>query len=108
MELPPVSKPQGELAALLDPQPGQMLTCPPGFTRCCCPLFKYVSYQAVETISTFSGLDLGPSLEDQPLTSKVNLASVLSPSDDVLALFYEEKVWLSLKISDGILIKLTG
>jgi antiviral helicase SKI2 len=33
MELPPVSKPQGELAALLDPQPGQMLTCPPGFTR---------------------------------------------------------------------------
>ena len=57
---------------------------------------------------TFSGLDLGPSLEDQPVTSKVNLASVLSPSDDVLALFREEKVRLPLKISDKILIKLTG
>lgn len=42
-----------------------------------------------------SGLDLGPSLEDQPMISKVNLASVLSPSDDVLALFREEKVRLS-------------
>jgi len=71
MELPPVSKPQGELAALLDPQPGQLLTCPPGFA---------------------SGMDFGPSLENQPVTSKVNLASVLSPSDDVLALFREEKV----------------
>ena len=71
MELPPVSKPQGELAALLDPQPGQLLTCPPGFAN---------------------GMDFGPSLENQPVTSKVNLASVLSPSDDVLALFREEKV----------------
>ena len=41
---------------------------------------------------TPSGLDLGPSLEEQPAISKVNLASVLSPSDDVLALFREEKV----------------
>ena len=71
MELPPVSEPQGELAVLLDPQPGQLLTCPPGFAN---------------------GMDFGPSLENQPVTSKVNLASVLSPSDDVLALFREEKV----------------
>ena len=46
----------------------------------------------LKTIFTPSGLDLGPSLEEQPAISKVNLASVLSPSDDVLALFREEKV----------------
>ena len=43
------------------------------------------------------------------MVSKVNLASVLSPSDDVLALFREEKVRLP-KLSEAIYIKhiLTG
>ena len=53
--------------------------------------------QATTATLIFSGLDLGPSLEDRPVTSKVNLASVLSPSDDVLALFRDEKVCIYLQ-----------
>ena len=63
-----VSSPEGEAAVLLDPSPATLLSCPHGFA---------------------AGLDL-PIATSAPTT--VNLASVLGPTDEVLALFREAPV----------------